>query len=134
LGYDSNPYSVVVADLNKDNRLDIVVVNYSTNKLVILLSNGNESFIEQKYSTGDGSHPCSIAIGDFNNDNKLDIAITNSDTSNIGIFLGYGNVSFSIIRRYSTGYNSSPSSVGIGDKSDIVITNTVNKNILVLSS
>ena len=137
MGYDSNPYSLVVTDFNNDNRLDIAVVNYGTNNLIILLANGNASFIQQKYSTDHGSHPCSIAIGDFNNDNTLDIAITNSNTSNVGIFLGHENGTFRNMMTYSTGSKSRPQFIVVTDlnndtKLDIIVIDSGNNNVIVL--
>ena len=42
MGYDSMPRSIVVADMNNDSRSDVVLVNYGTSELVLLLSDGDE--------------------------------------------------------------------------------------------
>jgi hypothetical protein len=95
-GYDSIPYSLVVGDFNKDNKLDIGVANYGTNNVGILLGNGNGTFNRQiTYSTTPNSNPSSIALGDFNNDTHLDIIVANYGISGIGIFLNSGNGTFS---------------------------------------
>ena len=88
MAFDSVPYSITVADLNSDNRLDIGAVNYGTSDLAVLLATANGSFTIHQYSTGRNSHPCSIAVADFNNDHYFDIAVANSGTSSVGIFLG----------------------------------------------
>ena len=190
MGYDSVPYSVAIADLNQDIRLDILAVNYGINELVILLTGNGTSFIMNKYFTGHGSHPSSVTSGDFNNDNQLDIAVAYSGTSSIGIFLGnedgtftdpvihllsarsrpqfiavgdfnndtvmdiavvdseydnililkgYGNGSFSITTTHSTGYNSDPCAIVVGDfdndhKPDVAVANNGTNNVLVLIS
>jgi hypothetical protein len=77
-----------------------------------------------------------VAVGHFNNDNQLDIAITNYGTSNMGILLGYGNRTFSDVITYSTGNNSYPMSLAIGDFNndsinDIVVANSESDNIVV---
>jgi hypothetical protein len=136
MGYDSIPYGIAVADLNKDNKLDVAIVNYGTSELVILLNYGNGSSAIYKYSTGNGSHPASVSIGDFNNDNKLDIAVTNSDTSNIGIFLGNGNGTFTNQMIYSTGFGSYPQFLVVADLNndihpDIVVVDSQYNNVLV---
>jgi len=136
MGYDSIPYAIAVADLNKDNKLDVAIVNYGTSELVILLNYENGSSAIQKYSTGNGSHPSSVAIGDFNNDNKLDIAVANSDTSNIGIFLGNGNGTFTNQMNYSTGFGSHPQFLVVADLNndihpDIVVVDLQYNNVLV---
>ncbi|CAF1425762.1 unnamed protein product [Adineta steineri] len=45
----------------------------------------------------------------------MDIGVANSGTNNIGIFLGYGNITFTNQTTYSTGSNSTPYFLAIGD-------------------
>src|SRR5256885_667338 len=99
----SQPRSVAVADLNNDHHLDIVIANYGTNSIGILLGFGNGSFQDQTtYSTGYDSIPYSLAVADFNKDNQLDIAVANYGTDNIGILLGYSNGTFASQITYTT--------------------------------
>jgi hypothetical protein len=75
-----------------------------------------------------------VAVGDFNNDDHLDIAVANSATNNIGILLGYGNGDFADQLTYSTGTDSVPSSISVGDFNDdnhldIAVVNTASDNI-----
>lgn len=187
MGFDAIPYSIAVADFNKDSHLDIAIVTYGTSNLVILLADGNMNFTSSTFSTETNSYPCSIAVGDFNNDNNWDIVVANSNVlvylgygngtfrekithlldsisrsrfivvgdfnndhkpdliladsgnSNILGLKGYGNGSFSLLMKHSTGYNSYPSSITLGDfdgdnKIDIVVSNNGTNNILLLSS
>ena len=109
-GYDSDPYSLVVGDLNNDNKLDIIVANYGTNNVGVFLGHGNGTFqIQIIFTTGINSHPYSIAIDNLNNDTYLDIVVACSGTNNVGVLLGYGNGTFTIPTKYSTGNNSSAS-------------------------
>ena len=134
-GIGSNPASIVIADFNNDNQLDIVVANYWTNNVGIFLGYGNGTFSSQTtYSTGSGSGPCSVAVGDFNNDSQLDIVVTNYWAYNIGVFLGYGNGTFSSQTTFSTGYDSQPFAVAVGDfnndnRLDIVVANYGTNNV-----
>ena len=101
----------------------------------ILLGSLHEVFLKQATLTiGNSFFTPSIGIGDFNKDDQLDIAVTNSDTHTIGIFFGYGNISFTNQTTYSTGPNSSPSSLAIGDfnndtRLDIVVANYGSDNV-----
>ncbi|CAF1082681.1 unnamed protein product [Adineta steineri] len=73
--------------------------------------------------------PQSVAVGDFNNDTWMDIVVANRATNNIAVFLGYGNAGLSSKSiTYSTGTNSTPYMVAVGDfnndgRSDIVVAN-----------
>lgn len=59
--------------------------------------------------------PRSVALGDFNNDTLLDLVIANTVADNIAIFSGYGNGTFSYLTKYTTGFNSNPYMVTVGD-------------------
>ncbi|CAF3084775.1 unnamed protein product [Rotaria sp. Silwood2] len=125
----SRPVSATVADLNNDMYLDIIIANYDTSTIGILLGYGNGSFSMQvKYSTGYDSLPCYIVVADLDKDNHLDLIISNSGTNNVAIFLGHGNGSFSFSYLYSTGVDSHPVTVAVGDlngddRLDIVVAN-----------
>ncbi|CAF0871599.1 unnamed protein product [Rotaria sordida] len=120
-GFDSRPYSLVVNDFNNDNYLDIAVANYGTNN------------IGKVYSLN-SSRPVFITIGDFNNDNQTDIVVAIRDTNTIGILLGNGDGSFQDQITYSTGYDSFPCALVVGDfnkdnQLDIAVANYGTDNI-----
>ncbi|CAF4047001.1 unnamed protein product [Rotaria sp. Silwood2] len=137
-GENSNTDAITVADLNNDGILDIVAANKGTGNIGIFLGKGNATFSNQTtFSTGTDSRPFSVATGDFNNDNRLDIAVANYWNSNVGILLGHGNGSFSRQMTYSTGTDSNPSSIAIGDLNndhqlDIVTVSFTTNNIIIL--
>ncbi|CAF1157415.1 unnamed protein product [Adineta steineri] len=137
-GNASQPCSVSVADLNNDNRLDFVVANSGINTISIFLSNGTGTFSNQiTYSTGVSSQPYSVVILDFNNDTRLDIAVASYGTSHIGVYFGYGNGSFMNQQIFSSGFNSHPFALAVGDidnnnLTDIIATNDGYGNIDVL--
>jgi hypothetical protein len=134
-GSNSQPYSVIVDDFNKDGQLDIAVANYWTNNVGIFIGYGNGSFSTQvNYSTGSDSGPYSVASGDLNNDGWADITVINYRSNNVGIFLNFGNGIFTIQKTYSTGSGSRPYGIAVGDlngdgRLDIVVSNTLANNI-----
>lgn len=128
-GSNSLPCSVTIDDFNNDKYLDIAVANYGTNNIGIFLGYGNGSFANFITISLAPSRPRFISTAHFNNDNQVDIAVVNDGTDSIGILLGYGNASFHNYQTYSTGYDSSPSSLVVGDFNndshlDIAVTNS----------
>ncbi|CAF0972995.1 unnamed protein product [Adineta steineri] len=137
MGYDSSPFSVIGADFNNDNYLDLAITNYGTNNIAILIGNGNRTFLyQQTFSTGINSHPYSLIVGHFNDDSLLDIAVANYGANNVGVFLGNINGIFTSQTTYSLN-TSSPYSIGLGNfnrdnRVDLVVSNKGTNNIGVL--
>ncbi|CAF5068317.1 unnamed protein product, partial [Rotaria sp. Silwood1] len=135
-GSDSHPVSVAVGDINKDYRPDIIVGNFDTNSITILLGQSDGTFTNQSAFSIGASRPKSIAVGDFNNDDHLDIAVANYGTNNVGILFGHGNGSFELPVTYSIG-GSIPYSITVGDfnndyQLDIAVTNYDTHGISIL--
>ena len=86
-GGNSRVRYIAVDDFNNDTMQDIVVVNFGTKNIGVILGYGNGSFSEQMiFSAGPQSAPYSIAIGHFNEDNQLDLVVVNYDSNNIDMF------------------------------------------------
>jgi hypothetical protein len=137
IGQGSNANCVAVGDFNNDNRLDFTIAGDDTSDDIgVYLSYGSMPFGGQTtFFVGEGSQPASIAVGNFNNDSQLDIAIANYGTNSIGILFGYGNRMFSNITTYSTGNDSHPLSLAVGDfnndsLADIVVANSATNNVV----
>ena len=83
-GYGSQPHSVAIGDVNNDRHMDIVVANYGTDNVGVLMGNSDREFTSMMtYPTGTASRPYCVAVADLNNDNSLDIVVTTSETDNI---------------------------------------------------
>lgn len=135
-GTDSQPLSIIVADLNNDHRLDIMVANFAVNNIGILFGNGDGTFQDQRtFSTGT-SRPLWISLGDFDNDSQIDIVMINYGMNSISVLLNYNNEKFANKIILSTGYDSLPSSAVVVDfnndqKLDIAVTNSGTHNVMI---
>lgn len=115
-GNQSYPTSIAVADFNHDHYDDIVLTTSATNTITVLLNSRQGAFVKlTQYSTGANSSPNALAVDDFNHDNHSDIAVTNYRSSEIGIFFGNGDGTFEDQISYSTGTDSSPNMIAVGD-------------------
>ncbi len=116
---------IVVADLNGDGHLDVVVSHGGTcsppclDKVSVLLGDGDGSFrAPQIYSSG-GYGARDVEVGDVNGDGKLDLLVGNSDLTpgfegpGLGVLLGNGDGSFQAARTYELGVY--PKSLAVGD-------------------
>jgi hypothetical protein len=90
----SGPFETASADINNDGYPDLVVVNYSSSSVSVLLNNGNGTFQEQNiYPVM--SLPKGIKVSDFNNDSFPDIVTTCSGSNVISYLQNDGNGVFS---------------------------------------
>lgn len=135
LASGSEPYTVMTADFNNDSKTDLVVSNYSTNSVSILLGNGLGSFGSATNFAvcNSGTNPRSIICADFNGDGNTDLATANEGgLNNVSVLLGNGMGGFGVAINLTTG--GSPQSVSSGDfngdnKADLVVANAGSNDI-----
>ncbi len=85
--------AIAVGDFNGDLKQDVVVANYTSNNISVLLGNGDGTFKSAvKYAAGTG--PDCVIVGDWNGDGKQDLAVSNYQSTVISIFLGNGDGTF----------------------------------------
>jgi hypothetical protein len=108
--------SMVVADVNGDGRLDVVVANECTAKgcghggiVSVLMGNGDGSFQAPQGYDPAGFRTSSIAVGDVDGDGKLDLLVANGDVKRsgskkgVGLLLGNGDGTFQTAETYNSG-------------------------------
>jgi hypothetical protein len=89
------PASVVVADLNADEKPDIVVANEQSGNASVYLGDGGRKFSAASGSpVSAGPHPNDITVGDFNRDGRPDLAFANHEAQQLTIVLGDGRGGF----------------------------------------
>lgn len=85
--------SIVSADVNRDQKLDLATSNDGSADISMMIGIGDGTFAAPlTYSVGTG--PSKSAKGDFNNDGLIDIVTANRQGNSISILLGYGNGGF----------------------------------------
>ena len=124
----SHPSSIAVGHINDDVFLDIVVANYGTRDIRVLLGNANGNFANQMTYAIESASPYFIGIGDLNQDDKMDLIVTSYGRNNIAVLLGSSSGTFtSRTKYYSTG-SASSNMVAMGDlnkdhRLDILVVN-----------
>lgn len=110
------PRGIAVADVNGDNKPDLLVVNSSGSAGAgVLLGNGNGTFQPvTTYATG-GNQPRSIVVADVNSDGNPDLLLGNYSSNNVSVLLGTGTGSFGVAITYSTGAGSGPFGIAVAD-------------------
>ena len=139
IGTDFSPYSIIIADFNYDDRLDIATTDFQNSNIFIFFGDGNGSFekLSIRYPTGNGTKPYAIAIADLNNDNRSEIVVALWGTGSVGILTGYNAATFPFQSVYSLDFAPLPYSLATGDfnndsQSDIVVANSGTDDISVL--
>jgi RHS repeat-associated protein len=95
IGVGNRPVAIVPGLINSDSFTDLVIANYSSNTVSVLINSGRVSstpgFQRTDYQVG--TNPRSIAIADINNDNISDVVVANQSSS-ISILIGSPNGAF----------------------------------------
>jgi hypothetical protein len=122
----NNPSSLAAADLNNDNKLDLITANFTGGGVSILTGDGTGNFVSQKIAVPGGGSPQFVATGDFNLDGKADVALTRSGQfSSVTILFGNGSGGFSGQTDFATSVVNSQA-LTVGDlnadgKPDLVV-------------
>jgi Bacterial Ig-like domain (group 3)/FG-GAP-like repeat len=124
-------YSMAVADVNHDGKVDIVVGNYYT--VGVLLGNGDGTFQAVQTYNADSDEAQSIAVGDVNGDGNPDLVVASWTCAGIcyhawvSVLLGKGDGSFQAVEKHNS-YGNVATSVALADlngdtKPDMVVAN-----------
>src|SRR5262249_5086861 len=81
--------AMVLADMNRDGKLDLVAAKAQQGGIVVVQGNGDGTFGgASTNTTGTNTAPAGVAVGDLNRDGKLDVATGNSSNGDVSILLG----------------------------------------------
>jgi uncharacterized repeat protein (TIGR03803 family) len=122
--------SIAVADVNKDGKPDIVIVDGSSSTVKVLLGNGDGSFQPAVTYNSGGGLAYSIAVADVNRDGKPDLLVANycgNYCSTVSVLLGNGDGTFQPAVTYNSGgtiaYSIAVADVNRDGKPDLLVAN-----------
>ncbi len=128
-GSRPHTHEIALADVNADDRLDVVTTNANDNSLSVLLGDGKGGFGPAEGSPfATGRHPYDgIAIHDMNDDGKVDLVVPLLAGNKVGVLFGDGRGGFAHApdSRYAVGERPGYAAVGDfnGDRRpDILVT------------
>jgi hypothetical protein len=140
-----HPKGIAFADIDGDDKLDVVVANQKRNTVSILRNTsvpGNISFAAKVNFTV-GNKPKSVAVGDLNGDGKPDIVVANTKGNTVSVLQNQATLgtidatSLATQLTFTTG--ALPVSVAVADldgdgKSDIISANYNGNSISVIKN
>lgn len=106
------PTSPVLADFNKDGKLDLAVTQESASTVGVLLGNGDGTF-KAPVIYPVGREPIHLAAADVTGDGKLDLVVAEYSGTRVALLAGNGDGSFAAATPLAT--VKSPVFVGIAD-------------------
>ena len=110
------PFSVAVADLNRDGKLDAVVSNNATgSKLISVFLGNGDGTLRPRVTYATGQNAQHVEIGDLNADGRLDllVCIREAFAHAVSVLLGKGDGAFR--PHMDTPFDGSPVSATLGD-------------------
>lgn len=141
---ETNPLSVVLADLNGDGKLDLATANFDSGTVSVLLNttapgSATSSFSGlQEFVTGNGA--AFVTAGDLNGDRRPDLAVANFGSNTVSVLLnitpaGARTAGFAADKQIAT--DTSPIFVTTGDvngdgKLDLAVANFASNDVSLL--
>lgn len=134
LSVGNSPHSITAADLNGDDKLDLITANAGANSISVRLNTGNGNF-GPTVNYAVGQFPLAVATGDFNKDGKTDVVVANDNSNTVSVLLGNGAGGLGPVNTFSVGSN--PRSIAVGDfnqdgREDIAVANSGSNTISIL--
>jgi hypothetical protein len=135
----STPHTIIAADFDNVNGLDLAVGSGNTlNNIAVYKNNGSGTFTFTGTNLTAGTGPNALVSADLNGDGLKDLVSDGSGPNEVCVFLGSGSAAFSTATNYTLGsYN--PKAVTLGDfnndgKTDIAATDWGTNNDIYIFS
>lgn len=116
LAPSSGASAVVLADFDRDGRLDVAACEGATGNVRLALGTGGGLFAAAgTTSLGSGFSGTSMALLDANRNGRLDLAVASGFTGQVAVLLGTGTGAFTYGASVAVGFGASLSGVVVGD-------------------
>lgn len=138
----NKPSNVALADLNKDGRLDLIVVSDEARTITVMF--GDQADASFRAATPRAitlpESPGEMVLGDVNSDDHLDLALDSHDSYNVTLLLGDGNGGFALAPNsplvMKKGQHPHTHGLGLGDlngdgKLDLATVNNADNDVSV---
>jgi FG-GAP-like repeat len=131
----TGPLAVILADLNGDNRRDLVSANSTASSISVSFGDGVGGF-GPKADYAVGNRPTAIVARDFDRDGRIDLAVTNFDSDTVSILKNNGAGIFTLRSTFSLTANSKPTDIVAGNFNgdanvDIAVVNSIGATVSV---
>src|SRR4051812_33577301 len=84
------PFALAAGDLNRDGKADLVVANFGSSRLFVMLGDGAGHLTKAAGSPITVDPPRAVAIGDVNSDGMADLVTSSTSNGKIDVLLGNG--------------------------------------------
>jgi hypothetical protein len=131
------PYSVAIADVNRDGRNDAVFADDRIGRVRVYLGNGNGTFTVGTTPAIGGVRSHILLVHDMDRDGLLDVVVANRNSDDVSVLRGNGNGTFRPPIVTSTGAGTGPYSLAVADFNydgipDIATANFITSSVSVL--
>lgn len=131
LDVGSQPWSIAIAELNNNNKPDVVTTNRSGNSISWALGNADGTFGtvgSTGTSVGGAARPTGLFVGDMNKDTFLDVIACNEGQNNVSVLLNSGTGTFSRNNEYSISATAAPQAIVGADLNGDMIPDAITAN------
>jgi len=109
---EKTPQQVLVQDINKDKKLDVLVSTFAKGDISELLGKGDGTFQSARIFHV-GTRADALRLADFNGDGKDDLLVTNGSLSTVSILFGDSTGNFRPLTNVGSG--RTPTALAAGD-------------------
>jgi hypothetical protein len=127
------PVAPVLADLNGDDRPDMIVANSGGNTVTVFLRQADGSFVARSFFAGTG--PSGLSVRDLNGDGIPDLIVANQGSNDVSILFGQGQGdAWTLIPGPRIRAGNGPISADVDANGDLMVVNGQDGTVSIIPS